>query len=320
MPLEHEIIASESAWDVSATPDEVNEQQSITSTRLSRPDSPTTVDISLSDCSLTAVADRAQVISEVSKDQEQQESSQTSANLNLHSDIGYTSDRSTSGAASAETLVEVPGALDTTSGPTVDANKVSFSIESPRGQSWGPLKSGKDISDGIRKSSDDVGRSKRPADVKTSIPPATVIAQATFSRTEKPETPPASSTPEFFEIPIPIFPFPAGTSRCTNRNCPIKGHHEKGPYLHGGKLRTRKGSIFGSSNPPPEIWFLYDMSTNEDVQGMGNKALAPVELFIKYHFGETRGEYIHGADEAGESVQQGQKQGKKKSRFWRLWS
>ncbi len=316
VPLEHEIIASESAWDVSATPDEVNEQQSITSTSFSRPDSPTTVDSSHSEYSLTAVADRAQIISEVSKDQEQEESSQTSAVLNLHSDIECTSSRSTPGAASAVTLVEIPGALDTTSGPTVNVNKVSFSIESPRGQSWGPSESGKDISDGIKKSSDDVNGSKRPADISISIPSATVIAQATFSRTEKPETPPASSIPEFFEIPIPIFPFPAGTSRCTNRNCPIKGRHEKGPYLHGGKLRTRKGSIFGSSNPPPEIWFLYDMSTNEDVQGMGNKALAPVELFVKYHFGETRGEYLHGADEARESVQQGPKQGEKKSRFW----
>ena len=77
--------------------------------------------------------------------------------------------------------------------------------------------------------------------------------------------------------------------------------------------------MFGSSNPPPEIWFLYDRLREEHLQGAGRKGFAPVEHFAKFHFGETRGEYVHGSGEVGRVVQ-GAMRGRRKSRFLRLWS
>ena len=318
VPLEHEIIASESAWDDSATPDEVNDQQSITSTKVSRRGSPAAAARSPSECSLITAGDQALNFSETSGDQKQGVSSRASVVLNPHSDVAWTSDSSKSTNISAVTLVETLVTLDTISGTSVAINKVSFSAESPRDKNWGPSISENDISDKLSKSSDYINRSTGPAKLTISIPPAVVLAQNTLPRAEIHETPPASSIPDFFEVPIPVFPFPAGTSRCTHRNCPIKSRHEKGPYLHKGKLRTRKGSIFGASNPPPEIWFLYDISRNENPRGMGEKTCVSVELFVKFHFGETRGEYIRGADGAGTDVQEGRQRGKK-SRFWRFW-
>ena len=322
VPLEHEIIASESAWDDSAAPDEVNDQQSITSTSLSRRGSPAAAARSPSECALTAAGDQAQLSSETSGDQKQGVPSRTSAVFNPHSDVvAWTSNPSKSRSASAVTLVETLMALDTIPGTGVAINKGSFSTESPRDQSWGPsISENDDISDKPSKSSAHVNRSTGPAALAISIPPAAVVAATTLPRAENRATPPASSTSDAFEVPVPVFPFPAGTSRCTRGDCPIKSRHEEGPYLHGGKLRTRKGSMFGASNPPPEIWFLHDRSRNaENPRGMGPKAGAPVELFVKYHFGETRGERVRGADGASKDVRGGKQHGGKKSRFWRFW-
>ncbi|KAL9071498.1 MAG: hypothetical protein Q9161_004215 [Pseudevernia consocians] len=318
VPLEHEIIASESAWDDSATPDEVNDQQSITSTKVSRQGSPAAAARSPSEYDLTAAGDQAQHSSETPEDQKQGVPSRASAVFNPHSDVAWTSGSSISTNTSAVTLVETLVALDTISRTSVAINKVSFSAGSPRDENWGPSISENDISDKPSKSSDYINRSTGPAELTISIPHAVILGQKTLSRAEIHEIPPASSIPEFFEVPIPVFPFPAGTSRCTHRNCPIKSRHEKGPYLHKGKLRTRKGSIFGASNPPPEIWFLYDMSRNGNPRVQGEKACAPVELFVKFHFSETRGEYVRGVDGAGTDVQEGRQHGRK-SRFWRFW-
>ena len=311
VPLEHEITASGSVWDGSAAVDEVNNQESITSMRLSRTGSHATAASSSSEYSSIAVV----------YDQKQELPSRMSAVPNPHSVCARTSDPLTPRAVSAGTLVETTWALDKTSGPTVAIEKVSFSSDSSRGPNWTPSTSESDISEGLVKILDPITKPKEPADLTISIPPAKVTSHAPFSRPQRPSTPSSSSSaPKLFEIPIPVFPFPAGTTRCSNRKCPIKGHHERGPYLHEGKLRSREGSTFGSSNPPPEIWFLYDKLREENFHSTGNKAFAPVELFAKYHFGETRGGYVVGSTEAGESVQPGAKQGGKKSRFLWFWS
>lgn len=93
-----------------------------------------------------------------------------------------------------------------------------------------------------------------------------------------------SSHPESpaFNIPIPVFPYAHNTTRCTARACPITSAHERGPYLHEGKLRYREGQIFGSSNPSPAVWAAYDRigagkARDGDVQMVTN--------FAKFHFG-----------------------------------
>ena len=96
------------------------------------------------------------------------------------------------------------------------------------------------------------------------------------------------------DIQIPIFPYRHLTTRCRARKCPIKGKHEKGPYLHEGKLRARDGNIFGASNPPQEVWDAYDRIKDDD-NGYGGKgkdkvAAADVKLvtrFARLHFGEA---------------------------------
>lgn len=320
VPLEHEVIASRSVWDDAATSDELNDKQSINSTRFSEQGSPTAAASIPGEYSLTAVDDQVQSPSDDSRDPEQVESSPTSTVLDPRSDLAWIPDPLTPSIANAGTLGERPVTPNKIPGSIAEGIKFPFSTESPRDRKLDPLVSESDISDisdEIFKSSEPINKSTAPT---VPIPPAAVISHATFPRPERPESSSIStSIPEFFEIPIPIFPFAAGTTRCNSRQCPIKGHHEQGPYLHEGKLRSREGSIFGSSNPPPEIWFLYDMLKEGDLQGTGRKAFAPVELFVKFHFGETRGEYVCGSGEAGGSAQQGAKGGGKKTRFWRFW-
>ena len=313
VPLEHEIVASRSVWDDSAASDELSDQQSITSTVLSGQGSPAAAPSTPSEDSLSAVEDQAQVPSETSRSPEKEEPKSMAAVFTPSLDLTRTPDAVTLGTASAVTLLETPVAPDSLPTPIIAVNKVRFSTESLRDGNLDLSIFESDINNEPSESSDEL---------TVSNPSATVLAHATLPRVERPETSTRSSIPEFFEVPIPIFPFPAGTTRCKHRDCPIKHRHEQGPYLHKGKLRTREGSIFGSSNPPPEVWFLYDMSRNETFQGTSDKAFASVQLFVKYHFGETRGEYIHGPSEAGRSVQKGEKQAGsagKKSRFWRFW-
>ena len=65
--------------------------------------------------------------------------------------------------------------------------------------------------------------------------------------------------------------------------CPIWIQHEKGPYLHEGKLRVREGTIFGASNPPPRIWQAYDRIKSG--QSVPKKDVSLVNNFVKFHFG-----------------------------------
>ena len=220
--------------------------------------------------------------------------------------------------ASAETLVEMRVVPNMRSGPNVVLRKDSFSTELRRSPNEDLSITESDIGDQHSKSWEHSKKSKNPLNLTISIASARVLAHSDLPRIVKPTTP--ASIPESFDIPIPIFPFPAGTSRCKNRACPIKIPHEQGPYLHEGKLRTREGSIFGSSNPPPEIWFLYDRSGNGDLPGVDDKPFAPVDLFVRYHFGETRGECVSGPDEARRDGDEGAKLRGKSSRSWRFWS
>lgn len=323
VPMEHEIVASESVWDYSGTFDELIEQQIVISKRLSGKSSHAASTCTTREHSLGRVPDvvvgQVRVASEVSRDPalEAEEAVPTSAVLKPGSDLA---DLSETGFASTVTLVETSSVLNTTLGPTDVVKKISFSTDSPLYQSPGLPESASDIGVELGKSSEHVEESTGPAEFTTSTPPAIVIARATFPRVERPEPATPISIPDLFEIPVPVFPFPAGTSRCKNRDCPIKSRHEQGPYLHEGKLRTREGSIFGSSNPPPEIWFLYDRSGNGGFQGDGDKAFAPVELFVKYHFGETRSECVLASKELGGDVEQKAEQGGKKLKSWWFWS
>ena len=93
----------------------------------------------------------------------------------------------------------------------------------------------------------------------------------------------SSSPMEIADVPIPVFPYAHLTTRCKERDCPIWIQHEKGPYIHEGKLRVREGTIFGASNPPPRIWEAYDrIKTGTAVP---KKDVALVNNFVRYHFG-----------------------------------
>ena len=313
-PLEHEIVASESIWDESGISDELIEEQIVFSPVRSGRSSPAVRARTPKENSLNTVYDQEHVDLKVSQDIGLEKAIPTSA-LGSRSNLAGVS---RSGFASAETLVETRVALDMTSGPTVAFKKDSFSTELPRSPSESLSITESDIGDELTKSWEHSNKPKNPLNLTISTASARVIAHSNLRRIMKPTTP--ASIPEIFDIPVPVFPFPAGTSRCKNRDCPIKTTHEQGPYLHEGKLCLREGSIFGSSNPPPEIWFLYDRSGNGDLPGIDDKPFAPVELFVRYHFGETRGECVTKPDEARRDVEQGAKLGGKTSRSWRFWS
>lgn len=316
LPLEHEMVASESIWDESGTSDELIEEQIVFSPVRSGRSSPVVGASTPEEHSMNMSADQAQVDLNVSQDIGLEKVLPTSALLGPCSNLAGVS---RSGFASAETLVETRVAPDTTSGPTVAPKKESFSSELRRKPNDSLSITESDIGDELSKSWEHSNKSKNPLNLTISTASsARVLAHSNLPRIVKPTTP--ASIPESFDIPIPIFPFPAGTSRCKNRDCPIKIPHEQGPYLHEGKLRTREGSIFGSSNPPPEIWFLYDRSGNGDLLGVDDKPFAPVELFVRYHFGETRGECVSGPDEARRDEDKEAKLRGKKSLSWRFWS
>ena len=107
------------------------------------------------------------------------------------------------------------------------------------------------------------------------------------------------------DIQIPIFPYRHSSTRCRALGCPIKRKHEKGPYLHEGKLRARDGNIFGTSNPPPKIWKAYDRIKDQD-GSFGGKAkdrltardVKIVTSFTKYHFGEAKEWGVRGSEVA----------------------
>ena len=281
-PLEHEIVASESVWDVSVTPDELIEDHVVISTKNSRQNPPAGPTGASRESFLDAVVGPADLELEVLRDLALGKDIPKSAVLEPGFDLA---DLTTSGSDSAEILVEGPLASDTRSGLAAALDKEnSWSTESPGDQSGSLFTPQSSSSDELSLKHGD--KSEGPSEPTISTPSARVLTHSNFPRAKRPTTP--VSIPESFDIPIPIFPFPAGKSRCKDRDCPIKIRHEQGPYLHEGKLRTREGSIFGASNPPPEIWFLYDRFGNADLQGVDSKPFAPVELFVKYHFGETR--------------------------------
>ena len=314
-PLEHEIVASESIWDESGTSDELIEEQIVFSPVRSRRGSLAVRTSTSKEHSLNMISDQAHFDLEFPQDIGLEKAIPTSAVLGPCSNLTGVS---RSGFASAETLVETRVALDTTSGATVGSKKDSFTTEFWRNPNESLSIIESDIGDELSKSWERGNKSKNPLNLTISTASAKVLAHSDLPRIVKATTP--ASIPESFDVSIPIFPFPAGTSCCKNRDCPIKIPHEQGPYLHEGKLRTREGSIFGSSNPPPEIWFLYDRSGNGDLPGIDDKPFAPVELFVKYHFGGTRGECVMGPDEAKREVGQGEKLSGKNSCSWRFWS
>jgi len=74
---------------------------------------------------------------------------------------------------------------------------------------------------------------------------------------------------------------------CESPACPIKPAHSQGRYLHNGK-RNRRSPVFGSCNPPPEVWAAYDRKragngTTEDLQ--------LVDGFREYHVFQSHGSF-----------------------------
>lgn len=109
------------------------------------------------------------------------------------------------------------------------------------------------------------------------------------------------------DVQIPIFPYTHKSTRCRALSCPIRGKHEKGPYLHEGKLRAREGNIFGSSNPPPKIWEAYDRikDSNGDLGGKDKDQVAArdvkiVTRFARHHFGQALEWGVEGSDSESE--------------------
>ena len=321
-PLEHETIGSGSAWDLSvAASDEVNDQQSVISMGHSEQGSPS----GTSECSLSAGGDQAGRFADVSDGEELEALSRTPGVFNARSESASAPDSGTLRTASTVTLVGSLVALDTISEATVTANRTSPPTES--GHIDSPAVSERDIGDErIRDEAitfpEPSNRSRRPAIVSLPTPLATALTHTTFPPPDSPATlPTSSSSPGSFDPPIPIFPFPPGTSRCTDRTCPIKHRHERGPYLHDGKLRTRQGSVFGASNPPPEIWALYDglrEGGGRGVGGMGGRAGEALGGFVRVHYGETEGE-AGGGEGEGERRREGKEEKGKKEEGKKSW-
>lgn len=288
VPLEHEIVASRSVWGGAAGDYGRGGRRGVTEAMVLRRGS-----------SATAAGARSGIVG-------------ASRNERAEDPLGL-------GVASKVTLVETLVDLGAKAGPGPVVDEVSFPTEAPGDREKCPSGSERGTGDDICESSDYIARSRGAAGFIASTPSAGVVTHATLARVQRPGIPTPSAILESFDIPIPIFPFPAGTTRCTNRDCPIKHRHERGPYLHDGKLRTRKGSVFGASNPPPEVWFLYDVSGHENFRGGGGRAFAPVELFVRYHFGESRGGCGGGRSGVGGGGPRGGKGGGKMARFWRVW-
>ncbi len=273
--LEHGIVTSGRVWAGSSTPDGVCERRRRVSRRLLGHGGSAAVAGTRSEELETVVDGQVLLCSEASKDSEQ-ECGTTSEVFNPGSDRRDPGTRST---ASDLTLVETSVALDV-SGPPFS------STLSPSGS---PIPES-DISDEPLTPSDYIDTSNTPAAPTTSTSPPRPRTHVPPPKNTPCQTSTPCSPPASFDIPIPIFPYPAGTSRCRKRDCPIKIPHERGPYLHEGKLRTREGAIFGASNPPEEIWEVYDRLVYETSRCTADKdSFDPAERFVRYHFGEIRG-------------------------------
>ena len=125
-------------------------------------------------------------------------------------------------------------------------------------------------------------RAPGDGDLKATVPRHVQSKKPRVSTSETSVTASIAHT-HMTDIAIPIFPYAHLTTVCRGRQCSIIARHEKGPYLHEGKLRTREGSIFGASNPPPNVWDAFDRlrygfsKDPEDVKLVDN--------FKKFHFG-----------------------------------
>ena len=85
-----------------------------------------------------------------------------------------------------------------------------------------------------------------------------------------------------FKDPEPWNPDPA--KECTEIDCPLvrvfKIPHRQGNYFHRGSPMTEQ-SMFGTSDPPPEVWTAY-----EKLQDSDNKVDKDLVIpFAYYHFG-----------------------------------
>ena len=58
------------------------------------------------------------------------------------------------------------------------------------------------------------------------------------------------------------------TNLCNSTSCPIKHTHCMGRYLHNGEYsRAGHHGLFGSNNPPPDIWAAADRVQHQSVEG-----------------------------------------------------
>ena len=87
-----------------------------------------------------------------------------------------------------------------------------------------------------------------------------------------------------YQDPSPNSPNP--TQACTEISCPLvhvlKIPHQRGPYFHNGSPMMRgQQSMFGTSDPPPEVWAAYERLR----EGDGKEEEDMVIPFAYYHFG-----------------------------------
>ena len=234
-PLEHEIVASESIWDESGTSDELIEEQIVFSPVRSGRSSPAVRASTPKKHSLNTTSDKAHFDLEVSQDIALEKAIPKSVDLGPCSNLAGVS---RSGFASAETLVETRVAPNMTPELTVVSKKDSFTTEFWRSPNESLSITESDIGDELSKSWEHSNKSKNPLNLTISTASARVLAHSDLPRVVKPTT--SASIPESFDIPIPVFPFPAGTSRCKNRDCPIKPPTSKDPTSTKGNYAREK--------------------------------------------------------------------------------
>ena len=102
-----------------------------------------------------------------------------------------------------------------------------------------------------------------------------------------------------YQDPSPHPPNP--TQECTETSCPLvrvlKIPHQQGHYFHRGSPPMMGGeqSMFGTSDPPPEVWAAYERLR----EGDGKEDMDMVIPFAYYHFGWPDDRFDEGIEVRG---------------------
>ena len=73
------------------------------------------------------------------------------------------------------------------------------------------------------------------------------------------------------------------TNLCNSTSCPIKHTHCMGRYLHNGQ-HSRAGlhELFGSNNPPPDVWAAADRVQHQSVEGSSTDLIKALGFFTNH--------------------------------------